>query len=333
MSGYLAEVQAQVTAWDDARERSQQQEVGWSQVAGCRRYMGYRMAGEWATDDTDPWRAIAGTALHAWLGEVRRSELRAARRADLQAAGKEAWFEEECRYGGIPGHADEVIPGDRQVTDWKFPSKASADLWHDPKVLAEKMIQPHGYGSALLERLGGDPSRVIVRLMVAPVDGTFADWWVHEESLSLAVADAAVERYREAEAMYQSGQDLPRDKPVWWCARFCEFASLCRPGLSGEREEDLPEIGDEELAAAVERYGLAKEQASEAEAVKDRVAPLIRGLRGTARGWRVTTSAPAYDWKPDKDQIESDYAASGLEMPMRRYPRKGSLNVTRVKQD
>jgi hypothetical protein len=326
VSACLDEVVSQVTAWDDARQRSQQTAIGWSQVAGCRRYMGYRMAGEWATDDTDNWRAIAGTALHGWLGEVRR--------ASIKAADEHAEFEPEVSYQGIPGHVDEVNFTRGEVTDYKFPSKASAELWHDPKVLAEKMIQPHGYGAALLGRLGGDPSKVTVRLLVAPVDGTFADWWVHEEPLDLSVADAAVERYLEAEAMYQAGQELPRDKPLWWCSRFCEFATLCRPGLDGEREEDdLPAVDDEELAAAVERYGLAREQASEADAVKKQVGPLIRGLRGTARGWKITTSAPGYDWKPDKDQIEADYAASGLEVPMRRYPKMGALNVTRVKQD
>lgn len=325
MSGYLAEVTAQAAEWDAARPRAQQRGIGWSAVAGCRRYMGYRLDGAWATDDTDNWRAIAGTALHAWLGETRL--------AALDDAGKEAWFELECRYRGIPGHADEVIADDRQVTDWKFPSKASAALWHDPKVLAEKMIQPHGYGAALLDRLGGDPSKVTVRLLVAPVDGTFADWWVHEEPLDLAVANAAVERVERVHEMRAVGQELPRDKPAWWCARFCEFATLCRPGLAEDHEEDLPAIEDEELAAAVERYGLAREAGSGADAVKKQLGPLIRGLRGTARGWRVTTSASGYDWKPNREQIEADYAASGLEVPMRRYPKLGALNVSRIDPD
>lgn len=327
MSGYLAEVTAQAAEWDAARDRSQQTEIGWSAVAGCRRHMGYRLDGEWATDDSDSWRAIAGTALHAWLGEVRS--------AALEAAGKEAYFELECSYKGIPGHADEVIVDDRQVTDWKFPAKASAELWHDPKVLAEKMIQPHGYGAALLDQLGGDPSQITVRLLVAPVDGKFSDWWMHEEPLDLDIADAAAMRVAEVHDMRADGLELPRDKPAWWCSQWCEFASLCRPGLAErDEDEDLPEINDEELAAAVEAYGLAKERASEAEAVKKRLRPLIHGLRGTARGWRVTTSPPGYaGWTQDSAQIDRDYAASGLEVPMWRPPKTGALNVTRIKPE
>lgn len=329
----LAEVIQQARDWDFQRERSQQTEAGWSQMAGCRAELGFRVRGEWATDDVDEWRAEAGTALHAWLTGIRR--------AAAEAAGRDMAFEQEVSYGGIPGHADEIGYDNGRVTDYKFPAMKSIRYWDDPLVQDEKFVQVQGYAAAVIgtkrwqeaaSKAGRKPEDLTVRLLVAPVDGTFADWRMFERPFDRAVADAAVARYEYVQEAVAAGDELPRDKDTWWCSRWCEFFTACRGGEPADAGGDWPEILDAETAAALEQYGEALAQESAAKTVKEQAAPLLRGLRGQARGWRVHMTAGGAG-KPveDMDQIRKDYAASDVDLPMTwKQGSVPSLSVTRV---
>ncbi len=70
-----------------------------------------RAVDEWESDETDTWRAIVGTALHEWITGVRYEA--------CLATGLNASFEVPVSYGGVPGHADEVIWTTGEVTDYK----------------------------------------------------------------------------------------------------------------------------------------------------------------------------------------------------------------------
>jgi hypothetical protein len=326
---YLETVVGEAIAADEARDRSQQTGIGWSGMAGCRAYMGFKIRDAWETDDVDTWRAIAGTALHHWLQGVRLA-------ANHDEAGRTLDWEVPVSFGGIPGHVDEVRWGS-EVTDYKFPSLRSARLWDDPEVLDERFVQVQGYAAALVtgsdiwamhrKRLGAP--EVTVRIVVAPVDGVFADWRAYERPFDPDVATAAVARYKDVERMLAAGEPLPQDKPWHWCERFCEHYSACR---GGPEPKTPPEITDPELAAAIERYGLAREVNTEAEATMKELRPVIEGLRGKARGWRVSTGKGGSADVWDKGRIESDYADSLLEVPVMRQPRAGQLRVTRLKE-
>jgi hypothetical protein len=300
-------------------------------MAGCRAYMGFRLRGDWASDDTDNWRAIAGTALHEWLGKVR---LKAA-----EAAGNDVEFERFVEYRGVPGHVDETDFTNGIITDYKFPAMKSARFWDDPEVLDEKFVQLQGYAAAIVgtdrwceaaaaaRRYDTDAT---VRLLVAPVDGTFADWRVYERPFDPAVADQAVDRYIEVQRAVLAGDELPRDKERFWCERFCEMFSLCR---GDGQEQDWPDILDPEHAAALEQYGQAHEAEAAAKAAKAAAAEVIRGLRGQARGWRVSMTRPGQPGsKPDLAQITADYETSGVELPtVTTEPAAPKLQVKRVK--
>jgi PD-(D/E)XK nuclease superfamily len=322
---YLTEIVAQVRAWDAARARSQQQEVGWSGIFGCRAWLGYILAQEWATEDTDTWRAIAGTALHEWLQSVREKTL----------ANEIVAFELAVKYKGIPGHIDEVNFTRGEITDYKFPSLKSARLWDDPEVQDQRFIQPQGYaaavvGSAQWRVHAPDPDHATVRILCAPVDGTFSDWKTYERPFDRSVADRAVENYEQVQLAHARGEELPKDKPLHFCKRFCEFYSTCR---GGETETTaLPEITDPYLAAAIERYGLASEAIHAGYKVRDELRPVLEGLRGRARGFKVFMSrSRARDkWVWDDDAIREVFAAQGLEIPMKQADgKKPSLYVMR----
>ena len=76
------------------------------------------------------------------------------------------------------------------------------------------------------------------------------------------------------------------------------------------------EITDPEAARAVVRYGELTARIEPLADEKDVLAPLIRGLRGTAGDWRVSTGRPGDDKDvPDMDAILADYAGRGARGP------------------
>lgn len=312
MDDWLTEVIGQARQWDADRPRSQQLTIGWSGMSECRSWMGFKLAEAWPTDDEENWRAIVGTALHAWLGAVRLGAMADEDRVDTD-------FEVPVVYGGVPGHADEVAWKRRGVTDYKFPTIASLRVWDDPQVLDDKFVQVQGYAAGVMDTekwqaMHGDAEVEEVRLLAAPVDGKFDDWQTFVRPFDRKVADDALANKDWVLRSVQEGRQLPRDKPWFWCENFCEFFTACR---GGPRDDNGPFelIGDPELAVAVERYG----EAMAAERLKKELLPLIKGIRGrTANGWKVSLGRkPAGKFVYDEELIERQYRSAGMEVPLR----------------
>jgi len=315
MSDWIEQTIKKVRDHDAARPRSLQQEVGWSEVGGCRAAIGFRLDGAFATDDTDTWAAQRGTAIHEYLEPI------------LTAPGVRT--EVDTIYRGIPGHADLVEPD--AVVDLKTTSLANSKLWAgDHSLLRPKRVQAHGYAAGLVDA-GELPEDCTVRLLVIPVDGTFADWWSYEEPFDRSLADEGADRLEWVRDRMAAGEPLPKDKPVAFCEKWCSFYSLCRDAYDPKA---LPEITDPELARAVTRYGELNTQIKPLADEKEALAPLVRGLRGIAGDWRVSTGKPGDDKDvPDLDAIAADYATRGEDVPMTTKPGSaGRLTVTKVKQ-
>lgn len=312
---WVEDIIKRVRDYDATRPRSVQTAVGWSEVGGCRAALGFRLDGAWATDETDTWAAQRGTALGDYLETI------------LAAPGVRTQV--DTTYRGIPGHADIVEPD--AVDDLKTTSLANSKLWADDhSLLRPKRIQVHGYAAGLVDA-GELPADCTVRLLVIPVDGTFADWWAYEEPFDRALADEGADRLEWVRERMAAGMPLPKDKPVHFCQSWCPFVSLCRePGEA----DDGAEITDPEYAAAVAAYGEANARYSEAEKTKKRLAPMIRGLRGTAGEWRVSTGEPGEDKEViDENAVRADYAARGENVPMTTRPGNAPrLTVTRIKK-
>jgi hypothetical protein len=310
---WIEQTVKRVRDFDAARPRSLQSAVGWSEVGGCRAALGFRLDGAFTTDDTDTWAAQRGTGIHEYLGPI------------LDGPGVR--IEVDTIYRGIPGHADIVEPD--AVDDIKTTSLANSKLWAaDHSLLYPKRVQAHGYAAGLVDA-GELPDDCTVRLLVVPVDGTFADWWAYEEPFSRALADEGADRLEDVRARMAAGEALPKDKPYAWCASYCEFFSLCRE--TGQPEGEL--ITDPELAAAVARYGEINATVGPLDKEKKALAPVIRGLRGIAGDWRVSTGGAGEDKEVlDEDSIYAYYAAHGDDVPMTTRPGNAPrLTVTRIK--
>lgn len=312
---WLDDTIKRVRDYDASRPRSKQVDVGWSEVGGCRSYLGFKLEDAWPSDDPDTWGAQRGTAIHKYLEGI--------------IAGPGEATEVDTRYRGIPGHADLVVDA-TSVTDYKTTKLANSQLWaENPGVLWEKRVQAQGYATSLVDD-GKLPPDATVRLLVIPVDGKFSDWWAHEEPFDRSVADWGADRLEEVRERMARGEALPKDKPYAYCRDWCPFFSLCRSQDDPMAGED---ITDPELAAAITKYGEAVKAESAAKKVKEGLAPVIRGLRGTAGDWRISLGKPGQDKDAiDEDAIRAEYAARGEPVPMTMKPGNAPrLNVTRIK--
>lgn len=330
-----------VRDFDESRPRSQQADLGWSEVGGCRAYMGYRLDGAFE-EETDKWAALRGTAIDQVYGPV-------------LAAGLGALYQAEVTYRGIPGHADLIHSLEDWVTDMKAPELGNAKAWQaDVSALWQKRVQNHGYAAGAIEA-GLLTEQCTVRLLIMPSGGTFGDWWVYEEPFNRDIADAGAERLADVRARQEAGASLQRDKPYQWCKDWCGFFALCR---KPEDDGELDEITDPEIATAVARYGELLEITGPAEREKKALASLIRGYTAQARGWRVSTGKPGDDrrvldeaairatfaeWdmevpekaQPalDEDAVRAAYEAWGMEVPeVVHEGRAAALRVTRIKE-
>lgn len=315
MTTFLETAIRAVRDYDWATPRSQQAAVGWSEVGGCRSYMGFRVAGAFA-DETDSWAAQQGTALDEYAGPI-------------LAAALDARYQVPLAYRGITGHADLV--GCDWVGDMKAPEIGNAKAWQaDPSALRPKRIQGHGYAAGLID--AGDLAEdCTVRLLIMPRGGTFADWWVWEEPFDRALADEGADRLERVRTQVEAGEQPKKDMPYQWCQDWCGFFALCR---KPEEAEEIAEVEDPEIAAAIARYGELNALVGPAEKEKKALAPLFRGLHATARGWRVSTSAPGEDGKAlDEAAIRADYAKRGVKVPEVVKPGQGPrLTVTKIKE-
>ena len=174
------------------------------------------------------------------------------------------------------------------------------------------------------------PERCQVRIVAIPVDGTFADWWAYEEPFDRSIADWGADRLEWVRDRQAAGEPLPKDERYEYCRDWCKFFSLCRAQDDGDEGE---EIANPELAAAVAAYGEANIRFTAADKEKKRLAPMIRGLHGTADGWRVSmTRAGEEDEVPDTQAMQAILAAEGIPVPMTTKPSApAKLSVRRVK--
>jgi hypothetical protein len=306
-----------VRDFDRSRPRSTQTAIGWSEAGGCRSAIAFRLDGAFA-EETDTWAAQRGTAVHDYVLPLLAKSMPGGR------------CEVPTEYRGIPGTADLVDWA--SVTDAKTTTLANSKLWaNDFGLIRPKRIQAHGYAAGLVDAGELEPD-CTVRILVIPVDGTFGDWWAYEEPFDRALADEGVDRIEWVRGRMASGLPWPKDKQYAFCQTWCGFFALCR---KDDDPDALEDITDPETVAAIEAYGDAVARYSAAEKDKERLASLIRGLRGkTASGWRVTLGKPgAGSLVLDEEQVRADYAELGRGVPeVFKEGQAGRLSVTRIKK-
>jgi hypothetical protein len=82
-----------ILAWDRRRPRSKQQELGMSDLGGCRRRAGYSLAGQKPTNPGGSVQAAMGSAIHDAIADIL---------TELGIPG--ASHEKEVKFAGLIGH-------------------------------------------------------------------------------------------------------------------------------------------------------------------------------------------------------------------------------------
>lgn len=135
----------EVVQWaSDTAQRSQQVALGPSELGHeCDRYLAYRIAG-WPTinHSRDPWPAIVGTAIHAWLeGAITRFQ------AEASAV---RWITEREVHVDLytPAHVDVYDTWLKTVIDWKSMNPRKMKVFHEVGASDRHLDQTNLYGLA-----------------------------------------------------------------------------------------------------------------------------------------------------------------------------------------
>lgn len=206
----------EVIRWADANStRSLQQEIGPSELGNeCDRFIAYRLTQTpMVNTATDPWPAIVGTAIHAWLERAVN---------DFQAAaGAVRWSTEITTNPDLitKGHLDLFDHWEHMVCDWKSLGTTKMRAWKKSGPPEKHKDQVNLYAKGMIEA-GHEVEKVC--LIGIPRAGWLSD-------MSLWVDDYRPERAQAA---------LDRRDQIGY--RLLDLDILNHP----ERFEDIPAMSD-----------------------------------------------------------------------------------------
>jgi hypothetical protein len=301
--------------WDQQRPRSQQTEIGMSEVGDCRRRAGYRMAGTEPTNASGSVQAVMGTAVHAAVEQVHRQ---------MQQQGlipAEDLVEYEVRFAGVIGHLDRYVADAAELRD----TKTTSQRWLDHIIVhgadRQHIWQTHLYAAALVAE--GKPVRRIVIDYLARDTGN--DHQVVMPFRPAIVAEALdwLETIRTTPLEYLARDHDPESS---FCEH-CPFRDDCwAGGVAGRDERSVLYVENpdaarwaEQLWKAREAKAAAAELEAEARGALDALRPIDgRGSQVVDVGWRLplkwTVTEPQ---RIDTDAVRREYAKAGAKPPMK----------------
>lgn len=293
---------------DRRRPRSQQTQFGMSELGGCRRRAGYRLAGAEPTDTSGSVQAVMGTAIHSAIAEVL---------ADTAAPGD--LVEHEVTFAGILGHLDRYELATKTVID----VKTTSSRWlehikvHGPS--RDHIWQTHGYAAGLVAQ-GVDVRRVRIDYLARDTG--------EEHTVVLPFQPSVVaEALGWVDEVRRTPLDLlPRDQqPDGPFCGNCPFRTRCWEGGIEERSPySVLYVEEPDAQRWAAQLWQAREDKKNAEAREDEAKGALDALRPNLEGtvtvdigfthplvW--TVSRPAR--RLDTAAVKSDYAKTGLEPP------------------
>lgn len=193
-------------AKDDSKARSNQAEIGPSELGSCSRKVWYRLNGyEKTNTNTLKLAAIMGTAIHTAVEQAL---------AWLDPEERKFVVESEVAYNGMKAHIDLWIPETGDVIDWKTVKKKNLNYF--PSKQQRWQVQVYAY---LLDKTGvGKPKNV--NLVAIPRDGDERDVRVHKEPYDPAIAEEAL---GWLEGIKASRVAPDPEKDASFCKDYCDF--------------------------------------------------------------------------------------------------------------
>lgn len=304
----------EIAAWDRNRPRSQQAELGASQLKGCRAAAVLRINGVPETDSRLRWDALVGTALHA-VCEA--------------AAPEGVLVEQRFEYRGVWATIDRFEPARKTLTDVKTKDDRAAIDKVRKYGPSEQHKAQLNIGAAALKAAGYEVDRI--ELLYLPRVGEPSDAYLWESVPDPALADEAAEWAAQVNATAQERVGLEpagqveglRDEPESFCRVYCPFVTACLgprvevavddPLLTATAQEYL--AADDEEKAAAARKAAARRFLSEFEQ--------LPGLR-----WQGGNSSVVDE--VDVDAVLAGYRALIGEPPTRRVEKVSARQLRRT---
>ena len=255
---------------DASRDRSQQTEVGPSEIGGCKRKVWYRLNAQPHTNDNQSkLAAIMGTAIHAAIEDAIGA---------IDPEGKEYLVETEVAYGDMKAHVDLFVPSTGAVIDWK--TSKIKNLSYFPSKQQRWQVQVYGY---LLSKNGYDVKTV--NLVAIARDGAEKDVKVHSEPYDEAIALEAFAWL----ASVKASTTLPEpEKEASFCKDYCQYYDATEQmGCGGLKKERIVlsevVIEDEEVDKHALHYLQLDSKIKELEKERESLKASLEGATGTTR--------------------------------------------------
>jgi len=252
---------------ENKKARSNQVQIGPSELGGCRRKVWYRLNNQPETNDNElKLAAIMGTAIHAAI-------------ENALADNKEVVLEQTVEYGGMKAHVDCYIPSTGAVVDWK--TVKAKNLNYFPSQQQRWQVQVYGY---LISKSGLGKVQT-VNLVAIPRDGDERDVLVHSEPYDEAIA---LEALNWLEAIKQSDVAPSPERDEGYCKFYCKYydasGEMGCVGLKKERTKtELPIIDNPDADTNAMEYLQLDNQIKELTERKEALREGLTGLLGVTK--------------------------------------------------
>ncbi|MFJ8815469.1 CRISPR-associated protein Cas4 [Amycolatopsis thermoflava] len=297
--------------WDRTRPRSRQRELGWSEVGGCRRRAGYRLAGVEPTNPGGSVQAVLGTAIH----EAVQQRLN-------ETAGPDDLVEHPVEFAGIPGHIDRYEADTETLVDVKTTSTRWLEHIKVEGPSRSNLWQVNGYAAALMAQSGMKVRvRRIVIDYIARDTGELHRWVGEPDPQQVRAALEWLRTVRETPVEWLN-RDYAPDGPF---CQHCPFFDTCWDGaVTGRDPRSVLLVEDQDAAGWAEKLYRARQDKKDATAREEEAKGALDALRPNVTGtsdpvdvgfeknlvWQVSETT-----RLDADAVRAEYRKIGAEPP------------------
>jgi hypothetical protein len=287
-----------LTTYDADRKRSQQKEVGVSQIGGCRRQVWHQLQGTPKENETLKLPALMGTAIHKMI--------ESAFTQTIEEEWADYWLEQEFERDGIKGHVDMYIPAIGAVIDWK--TTKLRNLEYFPSKQQRWQVQLYAW---LIKHSGATDPKTVT-LVAIPRDGDERNIKIHTEEYNEDIAMEAIAWYREVQNMTEAPE--PERYAAQFCQHYCSYFGTACGGKGKEKTEAT--ITDSDTVKIVEKYVEVSDNIRELEKTKDALKAVLENTEGvTPDGIKVAWSQTAGRKMLDEEYVAYFFEKHGEPIP------------------
>ena len=274
---------------ENSRPRSNQVQIGPSELGGCRRKVWYRLNDQPETNDNElKLAAIMGTAIHS-----------AIEKALDKTPG--VVLEAEVEHNGMKAHVDCYFPDTGDVVDWK--TVKAKNLNYFPSLQQRWQVQTYGY---LIEQSGlGKVHNV--HLVAIPRDGDERDIKVHSEKYDSSIA---LEALSWLAAIKETNVAPEPERDESYCKFYCKYYDATgEMGCVGLKKDSTKTeylvIEDPDADKNALEYLQLDARIKELTEKKESLRASLEGLAGvTKSGIQVQWSTVKGAFQIDKDKVK-----------------------------